>query len=367
MTQSLTIALDAMGGDKAPDLVIEGAARFARKDRQIQFLIFGDEQVVRPLMDRFPGLADRWQLEHTEVKIDSGARARDAFRVRNRRSSMRLALEAVADGRAHASVSAGNTGALMGLSKHVLGMVPGIDRPAIVSALPTLNRGSSVLLDLGANVTCTAENLSQFAVMGAAYASTSLDIPSPSVGLLNVGSEDLKGNDVVQEAHRIMKDLPLGSGEYIGFVEGDDIQKGACDVIVTDGFTGNVALKTTEGLARLIQEYIRRAFRGSIFGMLAYAIGFNRLRMLRAQLDPRRYNGAVLVGLNAISVKSHGGTDALGFANAIGVAANLYRHHFLDTISQRLEVANAQIIKTQELASEVLEGTGDDGTDADTR
>ena len=247
---------------------------------------------------------------------------------------MRLAIDAVAEGRADCVVSAGNTGALMAMSKVVLRTVPGIDRPAMASLFPT-QRGESVMLDLGANVECDADNLVQFALLGDVFARTVLGLVQPVVGLLNVGSEELKGHDAVREAAARLRDT-FSPISFHGFVEGDDIGAGTVDVIVTDGFTGNIALKTAEGTVKLVIEFFRAAFRHSLLGRIGYIFARGALNRLRGRLDPRRYNGAVFLGLQGIAVKSHGGADALSFANAIGVAVDMKANGFLDKIREEL-------------------------------
>jgi len=243
---------------------------------------------------------------------------------------MRLAIDAVAEGRADGVVSAGNTGALMAMAKFALKMLPGIDRPAIASFFPT-QRGESVMLDLGANTECDAENLVQFALMGDVFARTVLGLVEPTVGLLNVGAEDLKGNDAVREASARLR-LAMTPIRFYGFVEGDDIAAGTVDVVVTDGFTGNVAVKTAEGTAKLFSEFLDAAFRHSLLARFGYLFARGALRKLRMRSDPRRYNGAMFLGLDGIAVKSHGSTDAFGFANAIGVAIDMRVNGFLDKI-----------------------------------
>jgi len=229
-------------------------------------------------------------------------------------------------------VSAGNTGALMAMAKFVLKTLPGIDRPAIASFFPTL-RGESVMLDLGANLSCDADNLVQFAVMGNVFARTVLGILKPSIGLLNVGSEEVKGHEAVREAYAILRATNL-PGDFRGFVEGDDIARGTVDVIVTDGFTGNVALKTVEGTARLYAEFLKRSFKSSIIARIGYLLARPALNALRVRTDPRRYNGAIFLGLNGVAVKSHGGTDSLGFANAISVAVDMVTQKSLEKIRE---------------------------------
>jgi glycerol-3-phosphate acyltransferase PlsX len=245
---------------------------------------------------------------------------------------MRLACDAVRQGLAAGVVSAGNTGALMAIAKFVLKTLPGIDRPAIASFFPTM-RGESVMLDLGANVQCDTENLVQFAVMGNVFARTVLGNLHPTIGLLNVGSEDLKGHETIREASNILRNTSL-PGDFHGFVEGDDIAKGTVDVIVTDGFTGNIALKTIEGTAKLYSEFLRQTFRSSLLAKLGYLLARPALRGLRVRTDPRRYNGAIFLGLNGIAVKSHGGADALGFANAIGVAVDMIVHGAIEKMKE---------------------------------
>tara|TARA_B100000676_G_C17851377_1_gene718289 strand:- start:159 stop:950 length:792 start_codon:yes stop_codon:yes gene_type:complete len=249
---------------------------------------------------------------------------------------MRLAINAVADGEAASVVSAGNTGALMAIAKFVLKTLPGIDRPAITAFYPTRN-GEACMLDLGANLQCDAKNLVQFAVMGEVFARTVLGIGTPTIGLLNVGVEELKGHEEIREASAILRstDLP---GEFVGFVEGDDIAAGTVDVVVTDGFTGNVALKTAEGMIKLYAGFLKDAFQGSLIARLGYLLAKREITNLRARTDPRRYNGAMLLGLNGIVVKSHGGTDGFGFASAIEVAADMATHQFLQKITDDIDL-----------------------------
>jgi glycerol-3-phosphate acyltransferase PlsX len=333
MKGPLVIALDAMGGDHAPDAVIAGAEIARTRHPDVSFLVFGDEARVRPLVAARPKLAAAVEVVHAPDAVANDAKVGQALRA-GRNTSMRLAIDAVADGRAAAVVSGGNTGVLMSMAKIVLKSLPGIERPAIASFFPTM-RGESVMLDLGANVECTPENLSQFAVMGAIFARTVLGVREPTIGLLNVGSEEVKGDEVVREAARLLRAMPL-PGTFHGFVEGDDIPKGTVDVVVTDGFTGNVALKTAEGTARLFGEFMRRSFESSVLSKLGYLLARGAFRRLRRSIDPRRYNGAMFLGLQGVCVKSHGGTDAVGFANALAVAADLARHGFNARIGEEL-------------------------------
>jgi len=331
MSEFFTIALDAMGGDHAPDMVVRGANLARKRFPDARFLFVGDEAKIRPLLDRLPRLAKISEIEHTEDVVGGEDKPSIALRT-GRQSSMRLAINAVHDGRAAAAVSAGNTGALMAMAKFVLKTLPGISRPAIASFFPTM-KGESVMLDLGANVQCDAVNLTQFAVMGEVFARTVLGTVRPSIGLLNVGSEDMKGHEALREAHGMLRDTRL-PGSYHGFIEGDDIAKGTVDVIVTDGFTGNIALKTIEGTARLYSEFLRATFKSSFLAKIGYLMARPALNALRLRTDPRRYNGAIFLGLNGITVKSHGGTDAIGFSNAIGVAVDMILHGAIDKIRE---------------------------------
>jgi glycerol-3-phosphate acyltransferase PlsX len=327
VNRRLTIALDAMGGDNAPQVVVRGANIARQRHPQVEFVMFGREAEIKKLLSGMKRLDDVTRIVHTDDIVRGDEKPSVALRS-GRNSSMRLAINAVKDGDADGIVSAGNTGALMAMSKFVLKTLPGISRPAIASIFPTL-KGESVMLDLGANIFCDADNLVDFAVLGTSFARTLLGQPEPAYGLLNVGSEEIKGHESLHEASAILREAPI-PGRFVGFVEGDDIAKGTVDVIVTDGFTGNVALKTAEGTAKLINEYVRRTFRSSMLAGIGYLLARSAMNKLRQRVDPRRYNGAVFIGLNGIAVKSHGGTDALGFANAIGVAIDLLQHNFIE-------------------------------------
>ena len=316
-----------MGGDNAPQVVIRGANIARQRYPQVDFLMFGREAEIKRLLSGMKRLEDVTKVVHTDDIVRGDEKPSVALRS-GRNSSMRLAINAVKDGEADGIVSAGNTGALMAMSKFVLKTLPGITRPAIASFFPTL-KGESVMLDLGANIFCDADNLVDFAVLGTSFARTGLGQPEPAYGLLNVGSEEIKGHEALHEASAILREAPI-PGRFVGFVEGDDISKGTVDVIVTDGFTGNVALKTAEGTAKLINEYVRRTFRSSMLAGIGYLLARSAMNKLRQRVDPRRYNGAVFIGLNGIAVKSHGGADALGFANAIGVAIDLLQQNFIE-------------------------------------
>jgi glycerol-3-phosphate acyltransferase PlsX len=332
LSASLAISLDAMGGDNAPEMVVRGADIARRRFPQCRFLFFGDEAKVRPLLDSMPELKKISTLRHTVSVVTMDDKPSQALRS-GRGSSMRLAIDAVHNGEADAVVSAGNTGALMAMAKFVLKTMPGIDRPAIASFFPTL-RSESVMLDLGANVQCDADNLVQFAVMGNVFARTVLGVREPTVGLLNVGAEELKGHDAAKVAHGILRQATGLPGKFIGFVEGDDITRGSVDVIVTDGFTGNVALKSIEGAVKLYSHFLRQTFKSSWMAGLGYLLARPAMNALRARVDPRRYNGAIFMGLNGVCVKSHGGTDAFGFANAIGVAVDMLTNGTIEKMRQ---------------------------------
>lgn len=330
----MTLAIDAMGGDDAPNMVVEGLSICKAKLPGTRYLLVGDERQLEPLLLQHPSVRDICTVLHTDEVVTNDDKP--AVALRNRRnSSMRLAINAVKSGEAAGIVSAGNTGALMAMAKFALRTLPGIDRPAIATYLPN-KTGGSVMLDLGANVECDADNLTQFAVMGEVYARHVIGLKKPKVGILNIGEEDLKGNDSVKQAHAILRNTNLDI-DFYGFVEGDDIGKGTVDVIVTDGFTGNVALKTIEGTAQLLGFFLKDALTGSFLGKLGAVIAKPALMNFKKKMDPRRYNGAMFLGLNGICVKSHGGTDALGFANAVNVAHDLVYHGFNDLIREDLE------------------------------
>ena len=328
------IALDAMGGDKAPDVVVEGLVMARVRHPNARFVLFGDRARLEPLLAAHPVLAGVATIHHTDLAVSADEKPGQALR-RGKGTSMWLAIEAVRDGTAQAAVSAGNTGALMAISKFLLRTSPGIDRPAIASFFPTM-RGESVMLDLGANVDCNSRNLVQFAVMGAAFARTCLGLLKPTVALLNIGTEEVKGNEAIKGAHALLKEA-TGPFEFTGYIEGNGIGAGEADVIVADGFAGNIALKTAEGTARQIASYLAGAFRRSLITKIAYLLARPALMSLRDRLDPQRYNGGVFLGLGGLVVKSHGGTNATGFAAAITLAVNLAAGDLVNRISADLE------------------------------
>lgn len=319
-SKEVIVALDAMGGDNAPTVVLDGANRVLKSRKDVSFILFGDESSIIPSLENYPALKKNASIRHTEHFIATDEKPSIALR-RGKNSSMRLAIDSVKDGSASAMVSAGNTGALMAMSKLSLRTLAGIDRPAISSIFPT-RKGRCVLLDLGANIDCNSDNLVQFAIMGDAFAKVILGLDNPKVAILNVGSEDVKGSEVVKAAAEELREgnYPIN---FIGYIEGNDISNGAADVVVTDGFTGNVALKTAEGTAKICTDYIKQAFKSSPIALLGGLLASRAIKKVFKELDPRLHNGAMFLGLNGISVKSHGGTDSIGYANAINVAIEL--------------------------------------------
>ena len=344
MSDHITVAVDGMGGDSAPEIVIGGIEATCHADSKVKFLLFGNKEKIGPLLSSTHYAQELCELIHTDEEVTNDDKP--TFALRNRtKSSMRLAIDAVKEHKADAVISAGNTGALMAMATIVLKTLPGISRPAIASSFPT-QAGDSVMLDLGANVECDSNNLVQFAVMGEVYARNELGLSQPSVGILNVGVEGLKGNDSVRDAAAILKNsnLPL---EFYGFIEGDDIGKGTVDVIVTDGFTGNIALKTAEGTAQMIAFFLKDALKSSILSKAGALLARPAIEKFRSHFDPRRYNGALLLGLNGICVKSHGGTDEVGFAHAIQVGVNLVRRDLNDLIKE--DIASVMIEPSQSI------------------
>ncbi len=331
MSAPLRIAIDVMSGDRGPDVCVPAALAAAREFPDVKLVLVGrDDALDRALAAGQPANVER--LAATEV-VEMHDHPREALR-RKKDSSMRRAIDLVRQGEARACVSAGNTGALMATAHFVLKMLPGVERPAIVSLIPSRG-GHTCMLDLGANAACTPQQLCQFALMGAVIAADLPGAPArPRVGLLNIGEEDIKGNETVQAAHALMGTLDL---DYVGFVEGHDIFSDKVDVVVTDGFTGNVALKTMEGVARLIGEAMREEFTASTVRKLGALAARPTLKALRARMDPRRYNGATMVGLNGIVIKSHGSADEFGFQRAVEVAILEARHDVTARIARRFQ------------------------------
>ena len=351
MASSLVLSIDAMGGDDAPEIVIEGAAHFLKgRRRAVGFLFHGDETRIRPLLDARPKLAAVSEIRHTLGEVDMSAKPSEAVR-RSRGSSMWNAVQAVKTGQAQVAVSAGNTGALMAISKVILRMKPGVHRPAIAASWPA-PKGFSTVLDVGANVDVTPAQLVEFAVLGEAFHRAVHGEARPTVGLLNVGQEELKGSQAIRDADALLREAGLDM-EYRGFIEGDDISAATTNVVVTDGFTGNVALKTAEGTARLVGGWMRDALTSSSIAKLAAALlRFGALEQLRAKMDPRNVNGGVFLGLNGPVVKSHGGADGPGFATALRIALDMADSHFLTEIENNLaRLSELEIAKSREGAA----------------
>ena len=324
-----------MGGDHGPAVVIPALARVAKRRTDVNFTVYGRTDAVRPELDKYPALAPVVQFVHCDVAVRMDDKPSQALRHGRWKSSMWRAIEATKSGDADGCVSAGNTGALMAMSKFCLRTMAGIERPALAALWPTL-RGESVVLDVGATINADAQQLVDFAMMGGAMARALLDVARPSVGLLNIGVEEMKGLEEVRVAGQILKEANFDHLNYVGFVEGDDIGRGTADVVVTDAFAGNIALKTAEGTARQIAAHLRDAMGRTIMGRIGYLFARGAFGELRQKLDPRASNGAVLLGLNGIVIKSHGGTDGVGYANAIEVGYSMVKNGLLSKIRQDL-------------------------------
>ncbi len=336
MTGGSRIAIDAMGGDNGPTAMISGASKALKRDSSLEFVIYGDERQVQSEIDRHANLRGKVTVVHSPEEIAGSEKPSQAIR-RARTTSMGMAINAVKEGRADAAVSGGNTGALMAMSKLALRTMPGIDRPALAALLPSLGETDCVMLDLGANTECDAQNLVQFAVMGSAYARTVLSISKPRVKLLNIGTEELKGTDELKEAAGLLREADYLAFRFDGFTEGDQLSRGNVDVVVTDGFSGNIALKTAEGTARFVTDLLRRAFKSSLRSKAGFALSKPALNLLKHHLDPNNHNGAVFLGLNGLVVKSHGAATPKGVANAIGVAARMVRNDIIRKIGDDLD------------------------------
>lgn len=322
-----------MGGDHGPSVVIPGAALALERRPDLRFVMFGDEKLVLPLLEAHPKLKAATTLHHTEISVKMDDKPSQALRYGRYKSSMWRAIEATKSGEADVTISAGNTGALMAMSKFCLKSMAQVDRPAIACLWPTA-RGESIVLDVGATIGADARHLVDLAVMGAAMARVVFDLDRPSVGLLNVGVEEIKGVEAVKEAGRILRESDLPHLSYHGFVEGDDLGKGTVDVVVTEGFTGNIALKTAEGTARQIAEYLRSAMSRSLMARIGYLFARGAFSALREKLDPRKSNGGVFLGLEGIVIKSHGGTDAVGFASATELGYEMAREDLMAKVRE---------------------------------
>ena len=332
MSQTITIALDAMGSDAGPEAVIGGAAIAIDRRPDLRFIVFGEEDAVLPVLKANPRVREVSEFHHCGVTVHMQDKPSQALRKGRWKSSMWRAVEAVRNKNASAAVSAGNTGALMAMARFCLKSLPGIERPAIAAIWPTL-RGESIVLDVGATVGADARMLVDSAVMGAAMARSVFDLERPTVALLNVGVEEIKGIEEVREAGRILREMDHPGFEYRGFVEGDDLGKGTVDVAVTEGFAGNIALKTAEGTARQIAEYLRSAMARTWSARLGYLFAQSAFDLLSEKMDPRKVNGGVFLGLNGLVIKSHGGTDAEGFASAVDLAREMARNDLVRMIA----------------------------------
>jgi phosphate acyltransferase len=346
MPQKVRIALDAMGGDVGASVVIPGAAIALTRHPDTEFLLYGDRASIDPELAKHPALKAASRVIHTDVAVSMHDKPSQALRRGRKASSMWLAIEAVKKGEADVAVSAGNTGALMAMARFCLRTVPGIDRPAIAAVLPT-KRGDSVVLDLGATIGGDAQHLVEMAVMGSAMASVLFDLQRPTVGFLNIGVEEIKGHEEIREAAELLRAMNLPQLEYVGFVEGDGISKGAADVIVSEGFSGNIALKVAEGTARQIVDVLRTEISKSWMAQIGYLFARGAFRALRDKLDPNKLNGGVLLGLTGMVVKSHGGTDAEGFAYAINVGYETVRNDLLTKINGMLNRDGSALARAQ--------------------
>jgi glycerol-3-phosphate acyltransferase PlsX len=346
MPNKVRIALDAMGGDVGPAVIIPGAAIALARHPDTEFLLFGDSKRIERELDSLPALRSASRVIHTDVAVSMDDKPSQALRRGRKVSSMWLAIEAVKKGEADVAVSAGNTGALMAMARFCLRTLPGIDRPAIAAVWPTM-RGDSIVLDLGATIGGDAHHLVALAVMGAAMASVLFELKRPTVGLLNIGVEEIKGHEEIREAAELLRTLSLPQLEYVGFVEGDGIGKGAADVIVSEGFSGNIALKAAEGTARQINSFLRAALSRTWRARIGYLFARNAFRELRDKLDPNKSNGGVLLGLNGVVVKSHGGTSAEGFAYAVDVGYETARYDLLTKINHMLNSDGGALAKAQ--------------------
>ncbi len=327
--EMVRISIDVMGGDFGAKEIIPALDLVVKKNSDITFLLFGDKNQINQYLCKYKSLQKCTEIHHTDKSIKSDEKPSDALRS-SKGTSMRMAIEAVKNGEAEAVVSAGNTGALMALSKIILKTAQGIHRPALASIMPNVN-GDVIVLDLGANILVDAENLVQFALLGSIFARAHKGVERPSVGLLNIGSEDIKGPDHVRAAAQILSRINF-SGTYKGFVEGNDITNGDVDVIVCDGYAGNIALKSIEGAGKLVKHYCKKSFTASPLAMISALFAYYPLKNLSRSMDHRLYNGGVFLGLNGLCVKSHGGADSLGFSTAVIMAVNLSRQGYIDQL-----------------------------------
>lgn len=331
MSGTITISVDAMGGDNAPHAPLHGAKLLLRERPDARFIFHGREEVLKPLFEHYPELVAVSEIRHAETVITMEDKPSQALRKGRGNSSMWAAIQSVKDGEAAVAISGGNTGALMAMSTFCLRPMDGISRPAIAAIWPTL-RSDIIVLDVGATIGADAEQLVDFSILGAALARALFDMDSPTVGLLNVGVEEAKGNEWVKDAGKLLAETTGAGFTYKGFVEGDDIGKGTVDVVVTEGFTGNVALKTAEGTARQVGTYLSNALKSSWLSKLGALLAYQALSAIKSKMDPRTVNGGVFLGLNGVVIKSHGGTDEIGYKSALGLAYDMARNELIGKI-----------------------------------
>jgi glycerol-3-phosphate acyltransferase PlsX len=345
------IAVDAMGGDEGVRVMVEGAALARRRHDRFSFLLVGDEQRIKAALDKHPNLRGASEILHSTEVISGEEKPSQALR-RAKKTSMGMAIDAVKKGDAGAAVSAGNTGALMAIAKLALRTMPGIDRPALAALLPTLGDNDVVMLDLGANTDCDSRNLVQFAIMGAAYSRVVTGLPAPRVRLLNIGTEDMKGTDELREASERLKAAAGNLAmSFDGFIEADKVCRGEVDVVVSDGFSGNIALKAIEGTARFVGDLLRRSFQSSLRSKFGFLVSRPATELLKHHLDPNNHNGAVFLGLNGIVVKSHGSANAVGVANAVHVTARLLEENVTERITADLARMREKTLNMQRVAT----------------
>ena len=352
MPQKVRIALDAMGGDVGASVVIPGAAISLTRHPDTEFLLFGNRAVIEEQLEKYPALKAASRVIHTDVAVSMEDKPSQALRRGRKTSSMWLAIDAVKKGEAGVAISAGNTGALVAMARFCLRMLNGIDRPALAAVWPTI-KGYSVVLDLGATIGGDARHLVALAVMGSAMASARFGLERPTVGLLNIGVEEMKGHEEIREAAELLRAMNLPQLHYMGFVEGDGIGRGAADVIVTEGFSGNIALKTAEGTSRQLLQLLRGAMASTLSSRVGYLFARKAFKAIRDKMDPGKSNGSVLLGLNGIVVKSHGGTDAEGFAYAVDVGYEMVHYDLLTKINQMLHRDGGALAQAQDAPEDV--------------
>src|SRR5690554_5936608 len=341
MSKTITISVDAMGGDNAPRAPLHGAKLRSRERPDARFIFHGQQDVLEPLLTEFPELRAVSEIRHSDTVIAMEDKPSQALRKGRGNSSMWAAIQSVKDGEAAVAISGGNTGALMAMATFCLRTMDGISRPAIAAIWPTL-RSDIVVLDVGATIGADAKQLVDFSILGAALARALFDSENPTVGLLNVGVEEAKGNEAVRDAGKILSETDKAGFVYKGFVEGDDLGKGTVDVVVTEGFTGNIALKTAEGTARQVGTYLRDAMKSSLLSKIGALFASQALNAVRSKLDPRNVNGGVFLGLNGVVIKSHGGTDEIGYKSALGLAYEMGRSRLMDKIADTMKRIPAQ-------------------------